>query len=202
MAVIIPVSLVAAFAPINGADAISKSPIKLEPIVAVFEQNFYRTEYITALQVPTPAASAGLDITWKLKLELVDKAGAPDPEMTASGLSSGAAVDPGCTNHGVLEQTDHVTKSELDAHKGVASGHFLWHHPDPLDSDPAGWYHCNHMLQGPHGHQGLITVVVSYGSWSCSATFKGTHSSLFAPLNKPNPDVTNGTASEPMCFKI
>ena len=48
---------------------------------------------------------------------------------------------------------------------------------------------------GPHGHQGLITVVVADKDWSCTATYKGTLSSTAASL-------TNGTASEPMCSKV
>jgi hypothetical protein len=201
--VIVPVLLVAAFVPSTTANAISKSPIAIEhPIYAQFQQFLYRTQYLVLVEVDAPKPSASLTITWKLKLELVDKAGAPDPEMTAAGMTSGAAVDPGCTNHDVLEQTEHVSSEELKTRDYRVLGRFFWHHPDAADSYPVGWYHCNHMLQGPHGHQGLITVVVSYGSWDCSATFKGTHSSVPARSGKPNPNVENETASEPKCLYI
>ena len=188
--------------PSTAANAFAKSPININPIYAQFQQEAYRTVYVSRIHVVSRIAGAGLTITWKLKLELVDKAGAPDPEMTAMGLASGAAVDNGCTNHGDLEKTEQFTADQLKYDNYNLAGDFLWYHPDAADSEPAGWYHCNHMLQGPHGHQGLITVVVSYGSWDCSATFKGTHSSLPAPRGEPNPNVTNETASEPECLTI
>lgn len=202
IAVIVPACLAAALVPSTAANAFPKSPIKMNPIHAEFQQSAYRTVYISRIDIDSPIAAAGLTVTWKLKLELVDKAGAPDPEMTAMGLKSGAAVDPGCSNHGDLEQTEHYTADQLKRFGYKVTPDFLWYHPDAADSYPAGWFHCNHMLQGPHGHQGLITVVVSYGSWDCSATFKGTHSSVPAPSGTPNPNVENETASEPMCLNI
>jgi len=42
----------------------------------------------------------------------------------------------------------------------------VWHH---ADSDG-----CNHELQGPFGHQGTVTVIVSDGTWDCTATYDGT----------------------------
>lgn len=69
---------------------------------------------------------------------------------------------------------------------------FSWFHPDAVDSTPPGKYACNHADQGPSGHQGLVTAVVSDGVWQCTASFKGTHSST--PTS-----VTDGTASQPVC---
>jgi hypothetical protein len=201
-AAIIPLCLVVAFVPSTVAQAGSKSPIEISPIIAVFDQPKYETGYHTLIKVDSPAAIIDLKVTWSLKLELVDKVGAPDPAMTASGMSSGADVDPGCNNHGVLGHTGIVKLGPRAATKYATNWYFYWHHPDATNSDPVGYYHCNHALQGPHGHQGLITVVVSDGTWDCSATFKGTYSSLVAPPGEENPNVKNGTASEPECFKI
>lgn len=126
-------------------------------------------------------------VMWKLSLELVDRAGAPDPATPGSG----AAVDLGCTNAGVG-----IPHAESTV---VAPGHqtttFTWHHPDAADSVPAGRYHCDHNDMGPHGHQGLITVVVADKSWSCTATYKGTDSST--PRS-----VADGTAGEPRCVPV
>jgi hypothetical protein len=48
---------------------------------------------------------------------------------------------------------------------------------------------------GPHGHQGLFTVLVADKDWSCAATYKGT-------LSSTAPSAKNGTASEPKCSKV
>jgi hypothetical protein len=206
-AVIAAMCLVAAFVPSTVAQAGSKSPVDISPISAEFQQVLFQTKYYTEVIVDSSAASAGLKITWSITLELVDKAGAPDPEMTAEGMASGAEVDPGCTNHGVMKQTTDYTKAQLEADHPYSPTQyrvaeaFVWRHPDAEDSDPKGWFHCDHELQGPHGHQGLITEVVSFGKWTCVATFKGTHSSLETPRGSPNRNVKNGTASEPTCSK-
>ena len=82
------------------------------------------------------------------------------------------------------------------------SSQFVWHHPSPPDSNPPGRYHCNHLDEGPRGHQGLVSVIVSNKSWKCTATYKGTESSLPTKVNEPNMNVRNATASEPTCMKI
>jgi len=73
-----------------------------------------------------------------------------------------------------------------------------------IDSPPCGrLWHLNRADRrrlhrtdaGPHGHQGLITVVVADKEWECTATFKGTDSSTAN-------SVKNGTASEPKCSKV
>lgn len=48
---------------------------------------------------------------------------------------------------------------------------------------------------GPHGHQGLVKIVVADKEWECTETFKGTNSSTAQ-------SVKDGTASEPKCAKI
>jgi hypothetical protein len=196
----VPLSLLAALPSGGAASANSKSPIEISPITAEFSQDYFLTDYQATIKGDSSAASVDLKIVWSLKLELVDKAGTPDPEMTEMGMSSGAAVDLGCTNHGNLKQVTHIELGEQLAKVGRLST-FLWHHPDAADSVPEGWYHCDHELQGPHGHQGLITVTVSVGSWKCVATYEGTHSSLATPAGEVNPNVKNGTASEPKCSK-
>jgi hypothetical protein len=49
----------------------------------------------------------------------------------------------------------------------------VWHH---ADSDG-----CNHAVEGPHGHEGTVTVVVSDGTWNCTATYLGTNTGDGAP---------------------
>jgi len=126
-------------------------------------------------------------VTWKLTLELVDKAGAPDPSTPGSG----AAVDLGCTNAGVRTHEPQKTVVE----PGHPTSAFVWHHPDGPASVPPGRYNCAHNDQGPRGHQGLITVVVADKQWECTATYKGTETSTAKSVEEK-------TASEPKCSKV
>jgi hypothetical protein len=192
------ICLVVTFVPSTAASA-NSSPIEITPITGVFHPSLFETTYHTLITFNEPLLGEATDdvrVEWTLKLELVDKAGAPDPTT----LGSGAAVDIGCTNHGVEEKTEVVTFRHKEY---LRTSFFEWHHPDAANSDPVGWYHCNHELQGPHGHQGLITLVISDAKWRCVATFKGTHSSILnTNPHVPNPNVKNGTASEPTCRRI
>ena len=126
-------------------------------------------------------------VTWTLKLELVDKAGAPDPATPGSG----AAVDLGCTNAGVGTHEPQKTLVE----KSHPSPIFVWHHPDAPASVPPGRYNCDHNDMGPRGHQGLVTVVVADKQWSCTATYKGSVSSTAK-------SIAEHTASEPKCSQV
>jgi len=131
---------------------------------------------------------ASLKATWKITLELVDKAGTANPGTPGSG----AGVDLGCTNDGVgWPNPEHASLGRAESY-GLL---FVWHHPDAADSEPPGKYHCDHRDMGPRGHQGLITFVVSDKEWLCKATYKGTDSSK-------KESIADGTASEPTCTKL
>jgi hypothetical protein len=125
----------------------------------------------TGYQLIVFHAVGRVTVTWRLHLQLVDPAGTPDPNTSESG----AAVDVGCTNDGVGTNKPDVQTLPPSDH--LHYGHFIWHHPDGPDSNPAGLYHCNHTDQGPHGHQGLFTVKVrdSRGE-TCTDSYKGTNS--------------------------
>ena len=109
---------------------------------------FVPTEFATHYTVVASEPGATLTYKWTLTLALVDAKGAADPSQPGAF----AAVDAGCKNRGVLTSTDPS---------------FVWHH-GPTDG-------CDHSKMGPSGHEGLVTVVVSDGTWSCTATFKGTN---------------------------
>ena len=136
--------------------------------------NFIQLQFATFYSVnPKEVAALPLKYAWKLSLQLVDPAGAPNPGEPGSG----AGVDTGCTNNGVLTAN---------------SPGFVWHHPDAANSNPPGVYHCNHQLMGPSGHEGLISVTVSDGKWACTATYGGTNTGVggpaaCAPLGGPPP---------------
>jgi hypothetical protein len=111
-------------------------------------------------------------VTWTLSLQLVDPVGAPDPNVSGSM----AAVDYGCNNNGD-GKPDSPHKTTYTGQPGPGVSVFIWYHPNGADSNPPGTYNCNHMEQGPHGHQGLITVEVkdSRGQ-TCRVSYKGTYS--------------------------
>ena len=180
------------------AHASSYRTLEVWPIRASFEPPIFSTYYTVFIRDSAPVRDEEVTITWTLKLELVDKAGTPSPE---AGPGSGAAVDVGCTNNGV-GVTEPVTQTLRLVKGRTELKEFVWHHPDAADSVPPGRYHCNHLEMGPRGHQGLVTVVVSNKSWKCTATYKGTNSSLPSRIGEPDMNIKNGTASEPTCTKL
>ena len=128
------------------AAAAAVSPLTVSPLKATFAPAEFATHYSVIAREP----GAKLTYKWTLTLEVVDAKGAADPTQPGAF----AAVDSGCNNRGLLSSTATT---------------FVWHH----GGTPAD--HCDHSKMGPSGHQGLITVVVSDGTWSCTASYKGTN---------------------------
>ncbi len=152
---------------------------ELQPITAEFVQDTFSTDYrVAATGKPLGNPRDGAwTVTWKLELTLVDKAGTPDP----SAPTSGAAVDLGCNN-----ATWGTAKPVSDyADLADRASFFSWVHPSPPDSKPLGAYHCDHLDQGPHGHQGLITVTVTDGYWICTESYRGTHTGTSTGTGQP-----------------
>jgi hypothetical protein len=160
--------------------------ISIGPIVATFIPAKRETRYSVS-RFHLNGKPETVTVTWTLKLELVDKAGTPDPATPGSA----AAVDLGCTNAGVGTHEPQKTVVE----RGRQTTYFVWHHPDADASIPSGKYNCDHADMGPHGHQGLITVVVADKDTECTATYGGTLSSMAT-------SVDSGTASEPKCSAV
>ena len=154
----------------------------ISAIDAVFGQDCFCTSYAIAIAAPSGVVRDNdvWTVTWTIKLTLVDKPSAPDPSTPGSG----AAVDSGCDNHG----TGTTSPAVHDVHvSGTGSSdQLVWHHPDAA-ADPTGYYHCDHTLQGPHGHQGLITVTVNHGVQTCVAHFDGTHTGKGDDPDQPGP---------------
>lgn len=174
------------------AERSGNPPMRINPIAAVFIPAKRETEY----KARWYDAVGRVTITWELHLELVDPQGTKDPATP----DSAAAVDLACDNAGV------GLPNNPDTHTVPETSfppEFIWHHPDPADSVPPGKYACNHLDQGPHGHQGLITVQISDKEWTCTASYKGTRSSG-EDDELPTPEqvqskVENGTATAPKC---
>jgi hypothetical protein len=168
------------------APAAPRPTISIGTIEATFDPANRLTRYRVS-RFHLNGKAEPVTVTWTLTLELVDKAGAPDPATPGSG----AAVDLGCTNAGV--GTHEPQKAVVEP--GHPTSAFVWHHPDPASSVPPGRYHCDHNDQGPRGHQGLVKVVVADQQWECTATYKGTETSTAKSVEEK-------TASEPKCSKV
>jgi hypothetical protein len=54
---------------------------------------------------------------------------------------------------------------------------FTWYHGDKGSYLPSA-YGCDHHKMGPSGHQGIVSVTVSDGTWSCTATTDGSNLGL------------------------
>jgi len=117
--------------------------------LAPISATFVASAFATRYTAAASEPGAKLTYRWTLSLRLVDGKGAADPSLPGAR----AAVDAACDNRGVLTSTAPT---------------FVWHHGD---AD-----HCDHAKMGPSGHQGLVTVVVGDGTWSCTATYRGTNS--------------------------
>jgi hypothetical protein len=139
-----------------------KSPLTMSPITATFVDTEFATHYtVDAFDLD----SKKLTYRWTLELELIDKAGAPNPSLPGSG----AAVDLGCDNHGKLT---------------ASTDEFIWHHADaPKDN-------CDHNKMGPSGHQASIVLVVSDGTWACVAEYAGTNNGKSKPAVCKKEDAT------------
>ena len=176
-----------------GTPTSAGSPVtwSISPIGAVFSQDCFCTSYRVAIEAQNVNATNKIwTVTWTLGLELVDPEGAPDPTLSGSA----AAVDAGCDNNGNGVTAPRV--DQVNVYFGSSSSDFIWYHPDPGSAPPghaAGVFHCEHMKQGPHGHQGLITVVVRHGALECKALYKGTHSGM---------STAAGQTGAPQCSRV
>ncbi len=134
----------------ENATAVTATSVTLSRITSTFQQSEFATHYTAKA---TGVAKLPLKYKWTLKLQLVDKADATNPGAPGSK----AAVDSKCNNSGKL------TSSIQE---------FIWKHGD------AGLGNCDHSKMGPSGHQGRVTLIVSDGLWSCTATYDGTNSGV------------------------
>jgi hypothetical protein len=135
----------------------------------------YSTTYTVDIHAAR-AQSTTLTASWTIVLQMVDPPGASDPILPDG---SAAALDPLCNNDGLGSKAPYI---DPNASRGNVS-RFTWVHPG-VGLDPGApaeghekqfaQYNCNHQKDGPHGHQGLVTVVVSDDAWTCSASYKGT----------------------------
>jgi hypothetical protein len=181
----------------TSAPAIHRTPIGISPIEASFDSQKRQTAYFV------PVYSRGLKatkvtVTWKLTLGpglAPGDAGKGSPDAPGSV----AGVDLDCNNDGDGTTKPRVFTLQVD--KGYTFGdsehepRFVWHHPDPQDSQPPGVYSCNHMLMGPHDHEGLVTVTVRGGGYRCTESYWGTNTSSYPR------DLDNGTATHGTCVK-
>ena len=155
----------------------------ISPIDAQFSQACFCTDYSVTVFVTNFVVTTDWAVEWNLDFELVDPRGTADPDVAGSG----AAIDKGCDNNGVgtsKPATSTLTFTGNNQHENTS---FTWYHPDPASAPPgyaAGVFHCDHNLQGPHGHQGLVSVKVSHGVLHCIVGYYGTKSGMSTDANQ------------------
>jgi hypothetical protein len=168
--------------PISANPSNSAVVWSISPIDAIFSQDCFCTDYAIGISAESGVVPENnvWTVKWTLQLVLVDSAGAPDPTVAGSG----AAEDSGCNNNGTGVSSPVVQMTPPSGQE-----HFTWYHPDPSNAPPgfaAGVFHCDHRLQGPSGHQGVIYVQVDHGAQRCTAEYSGTRS---------------GTGQVPSCYR-
>src|SRR5579872_2460194 len=127
---LVSVAILATELSVSGAGQHGNLYRRINPITAVFvpalretQYSFRLSNYDLSLTYAEPTS-----VEWSLHLELVDKAGAPDPGSPGSG----AAVDYGCNNAGIGIPEPESMKVK----PSQTSWTFVWHHPDAADSVP------------------------------------------------------------------
>jgi hypothetical protein len=159
---------------------VQDTTVHLAPVTSVFDPLNLATKYTAAASDSAPTAT--LTYTWSLSLELVDPKGAH-----ATGIpGSHAAVDPGCDDAyfpggkrvppapglgGLSTLVPGFTPPETFVWT-IDVPAFTWYHGDP-GTYPASRYGCDNEKVGPSGHQGVVTVTVTDGVWSCSSHLDG-----------------------------
>jgi hypothetical protein len=158
----------------------------ISPIDAVYSQDCHCTDYQVTVFVAHAIGTTDWTVSWSLSLSLVDHKGAPDPQVAGSG----AALDPGCNNNGAGTKSLATSGLRFSGDESQQNTSFTWYHPDATVAPPgypAGTFHCNQSLQGPHGHQGLVVVLVRHGALICRAEYQGTHTGMSTDGNQFGP---------------
>jgi hypothetical protein len=151
------------------ATGLGRTPAREHFTIDAIQAHFSQANYTTSYEIDIDGYGLPIRITatWTLELTLVDPAGAPDPATRGSG----AEIDYPCNNKGLGVLAPFV---DPNADRKHITG-FSWTHPDPNSPGAPTGYNCDHTKMGPHGHQGLVTVVVTDGTWRCTAKYKGTN---------------------------
>lgn len=156
----------------------------IAPLTATFDQSCFCTKYQDAIAL---TGTKELDISflerWTITLALVDGAGLPFP----GDPGSGAAVDAGCSNagNGTTKAVTNLFSIIEDSSRDVS---FTWYHPAAADTppgQPAGVYKCDHLKQGPRGHQGIVTLEVLGAGEDCTVSYRGTISGSGSDAGQP-----------------
>ncbi len=161
--------------------------LSITPITAVFDPANKATDYSVTASNPELGPNRHLLIDWAIELKLVDAAGAKAPGETDP--SAGAKVDPTCNNSRLPGGIANGVGGQLLRTWFSDESTFVWYHGD-VGSYPGSTYGCKHLLMGPSGHQGVVTVNVFDDVWRCTASINGTNLTL-TPVEGPAPRCFN-----------
>ena len=188
-------------------------PWRVPAFKATFDQSCFCTTYTANVDF-TADREFQIQYTFDLSLVLVDPAGAADPSDPGSTaaldppcnnsanpspvkVTAGSPSDlepslllartqphpggPGQTALGSYVQ---------DATQGVGNGllEFVWYHPSPDVAPPGfkvGDFSCDHLKQGPRGHQGQVTLTLTGQGQTCIAKMDGTLTASSTDAGQP-----------------
>lgn len=152
---------------------VGKPSFYVKPVSAVFVQKDLATKY-TVEVVTRGKAKPKLRYSWLLTLELID----PPGSRPVGNPDAAAGFDPTCNNAylrgGSLLGADKFGAAYVWRN---LTDEFTWYHGDP-GAYPGSSYGCNHRKMGPSGHQGIVSVGVSDGTWVCTSTIDGSNLGL------------------------
>jgi hypothetical protein len=146
------------------------------PIFAVFLPKTLATKYSIRA---TPKGNTDVTYRWTLSLQQIDPDTSSPPGFQSSNPSgpdyASAGFDPKCNNSLLPDgkQTSATAGKAVYVWSSL-SNEFTWYHGD-VGSYPGSSYGCDHTKMGARGHQGIVTVVITDGRWTCTATIDGTN---------------------------
>lgn len=153
-------------------------------IRAVFVPTELATRYTVTATDTALAAGGKVTYRWELDLERVDPADTSPPgyqhtDPTAPNYAS-AATDPTCNNAKLAGGKQTIIplsdgKNLNDIVWANLENEFTWYHGDKgaYPDDPS--YGCDHTKMGPSGHQGVVRVSVTDGTWTCRDAINGSN---------------------------
>lgn len=163
-----------------------ENPLSLS-LSAVFAPADLATKYTAAAS--DKDAGRKLTYVWTLTLQQVDPTGSAPPGFqstnpTAPNYAS-AAIDPTCNNARLAGGSIAFSTGTSDVYIWKTLGaEFEWYHGDH-GSYPGSDYGCDHTKMGVRGHQGTVSVTVSDGIWSCTASIPGSNLSTTPVKSDP-----------------
>jgi hypothetical protein len=159
-------------------------PLTVSSIEAVFVPAELATKYTVTANDTSLAIGEKLTYHWELDLERVDPPDTSPPGYQHTDpkapFYASAAVDLSCNNaklaggkQSSFTMEDGATLNDI-LWTNLEAG-FTWYHGDKGSYPDDPGYGCDHTKMGPSGHQGVVRVSVTNGTWTCRALIRGSN---------------------------